>query len=66
MRGKTKKGVSVEKGEVVDFEYTGLILEQVLKENRVIRTIYLLLVNMHDYRLLLLLFGTVKEKLSLL
>ena len=39
MRGKNKKGVSVEKGEVVDFEYTGPILEQVLKENRVIQTI---------------------------
>jgi hypothetical protein len=29
----------VEKGEVIDFEYTGPILERVLKENRVIRTI---------------------------
>ncbi len=39
MRGKNKKGVSVEKGGIVDFEYTGPILEQVLKENRVIQTI---------------------------
>jgi hypothetical protein len=39
MRSKNKKGVRVEKGEVVDFEYTGPILEHVLKENRVIRTI---------------------------
>jgi len=39
MQGKNKKGVRVEKGEVVDFEYSGPILEQVLKENRVIRTI---------------------------
>jgi len=38
MRSKNKKGVRVEKGEVIDFEYTGPILERVLKENRVIRT----------------------------
>ncbi|MCW3129100.1 MAG: DUF2111 domain-containing protein [Methanophagales archaeon] len=37
-RSKNKKGVRVEKGEVIDFEYTGPILERVLKENRVIRT----------------------------
>jgi len=39
MRSKNKKGVKVEKGEVIDFEYTGPVLERVLKENRVIRTI---------------------------
>jgi len=39
MRSKNKKGVRVERGEVVDFDYTGPILERVLKENRVIRTI---------------------------
>jgi len=38
MRSKNKKGVRVEKGEVTDFEYTGPVLERVLKENRVIRT----------------------------
>ena len=38
MRSKNRKGVRVEKGEVIDFEYTGPILEQVLEENRVIRT----------------------------
>jgi hypothetical protein len=38
MRSKNKKGVRVEKGEVIDFEYTGPVLERVLKENRVIRT----------------------------
>ncbi len=38
-RSKNKKGVRVEKGEVIDFEYTGPILERVLKENRVMRTI---------------------------
>lgn len=38
MRSKNKKGVRVEKGEVIDFEYTGPVLERVLDENRVIRT----------------------------
>jgi hypothetical protein len=38
MRSKNKKGVRVEKGEVIDFEYTGPVLERALKENRVIRT----------------------------
>jgi hypothetical protein len=38
MRSKNKKGVRVEKGEVIDFDYTGPILERVLEENRVIRT----------------------------
>jgi len=42
MRSKNKKGVRVEKGEVVDFEYTGPVLEQVLNENQVIRTIPLM------------------------
>jgi hypothetical protein len=38
MRSKNKKGVRVEKGEVIDFDYTGPVLERALKENRVIRT----------------------------
>jgi hypothetical protein len=38
MRSKNRKGVRVEKGKVIDFEYTGPILEQALEENRVIRT----------------------------
>ncbi len=38
MRSKNKKGVRVEKGEVIDFEYSGPVLERVLDENRVIRT----------------------------
>jgi len=38
MRSKNRKGVRVEKGDVVDFEYTGPVLERVLEENRVIRT----------------------------
>jgi hypothetical protein len=37
MRSKNKKGVRVEKGEVIDYEYTGPVLEEVLDENRVIR-----------------------------
>jgi hypothetical protein len=37
MRSRNKKGVRVDKG-VVDFEYTGPVLERVLKENRVIHT----------------------------
>ena len=39
MRSKNRKGVCVEKGDVVEVEYTGPILEQVLEENRVIRKI---------------------------
>ncbi|RZN44160.1 MAG: DUF2111 domain-containing protein [Methanophagales archaeon ANME-1-THS] len=38
MRSKNKKGVRVEQGEVIDYEYTGPILERALEENRVIRT----------------------------
>ena len=37
MRSKNRMGVRVEKGKVIDLEYTGPILEQVLDENRVIR-----------------------------
>ncbi|PXF50609.1 MAG: hypothetical protein C4B56_08470 [Candidatus Methanophagaceae archaeon] len=38
MRSRNKKGVRVEKGEIIDSEYTGPVLEQVLRENRVIHT----------------------------
>jgi hypothetical protein len=38
IRSRNKNGVRVEKGEIIDFEYTGPVLERVLKENRVIRT----------------------------
>ena len=38
MRSKNKRGVCVEKGKVLDFEYSGPVLERVLEENRVIRT----------------------------
>ena len=37
MRSKNRMGVRVEKGKVVEFDYTGPILEQVLAENRVLR-----------------------------
>lgn len=39
MRSKNKKGVCVERGEVIDFEYTGPVLERAMSENRMIRTI---------------------------
>jgi hypothetical protein len=38
MRSKNKRGVCVEKGEVIDFDYTGPILERAMDENRMIRT----------------------------
>ncbi len=38
MRSKNRRGVRVERGEVVNYEYTGPVLEKVLNENRVIRT----------------------------
>ena len=39
MRSLYKNGVRVERGKVLDHNYTGPVLEQVLKENKVIRTI---------------------------
>ncbi|MFZ2411501.1 MAG: DUF2111 domain-containing protein [Candidatus Methanoperedens sp.] len=39
MRTLDKKGVRIEKGKILDNNYTGPVLEQVLKENKVIRTI---------------------------
>jgi hypothetical protein len=39
MRSLNKKGVRIEKGKILDTEYTGPVLEQVLKENRTLRTI---------------------------
>jgi hypothetical protein len=39
MRSKQKRGVRVERGEVIDLAYTGPVLEQVLAENRVIRMV---------------------------
>jgi hypothetical protein len=39
MRSKNKKGVRLEKGKVVDKDYTGPVLEEALIKNRVIHTI---------------------------
>jgi len=39
MRSLHKKGIRIEKRKILDYNYTGPILEQVLKENRTIRAI---------------------------
>ncbi len=39
MRSKNKKGVRLEKGKVMDMDYTGHVLEEVLRRNCVIHTI---------------------------
>ncbi len=39
MRSLNKKGVRIEKRKILDNNYTGPVLEQVLKENKIIRTI---------------------------
>ncbi len=39
MRSLKKKGVRIEKGKILDNSYTGPVLEQVLKENKLIRKI---------------------------
>jgi hypothetical protein len=39
MRTLNKKGVRIEKGKILDTNYTGPVLEQVLKENKLIRKI---------------------------
>jgi hypothetical protein len=39
MRSLNKKGVRIEKGKILDNNYTGPVLEQVLRENRIIRII---------------------------
>lgn len=38
MRSLNKKGVRIERGKVLDNNYTGPVLEQVLRENHIIRT----------------------------
>lgn len=38
MRSRNKKGVRLEKGNVIDMDYTGPILEEVLAKNCVIHT----------------------------
>ncbi len=37
MRTLYKKGVRIEKGKILDYKYSGPVLEQVLKENKIIR-----------------------------
>ncbi len=39
MRSLNNKGVRIEKGKILDTDYTGPVLEQVLKENKLIRKI---------------------------
>ena len=39
MRSLNKKGVRIEKGKILDNDYTGPVLESVLKENKMMRTI---------------------------
>ena len=39
MRSLNKKGVRIEKGKILDSDYSGPILERVLKENKTLRTI---------------------------
>ncbi len=39
MRSLNKKGVRIEKGKILDNNYTGPVLERVLKENRLVRII---------------------------
>ena len=39
MRSLKKKGVRIEKGKILDNNYTGPVLEQVLRENKTIRKI---------------------------
>jgi hypothetical protein len=39
MRSLNEKGVRIEDGKIIEFQYTGPILEQVLKENRLIRAV---------------------------
>lgn len=39
MRTLNKKGVRIEKGKILDTDYSGPILEQVLRENKLVRKI---------------------------
>lgn len=39
IRSLNKKGLRIEDGKVIDYNFTGPIIEQVLKENKLIRTI---------------------------
>ncbi|HIH43715.1 MAG TPA: DUF2111 domain-containing protein [Candidatus Methanoperedenaceae archaeon] len=39
MRSLNRKGVRIEKGKLLDYNYTGPVLEQALAENRLVRMI---------------------------
>ncbi len=39
MRSLNEKGIRIEDGKIINYDYTGPVLEQVLKENRLIRTV---------------------------
>ncbi len=39
IRSLNKRGLRIEEGKIVDHDYTGPIMEQALKENRLIRTV---------------------------
>jgi hypothetical protein len=39
MRSLNEKGVRIEDGKIMDYNYTGPVLEQVLRENRSIRAV---------------------------
>ncbi len=39
IRSLNERGIRIEDGEIVDYDYTGPVLEQVLKENRLIRAV---------------------------
>lgn len=39
IRSKNKKGIRMERGEIVDRNYTGPVLEEVMKQNRTIRDV---------------------------
>lgn len=39
MRSLNERGVRIEDGKIMDYNYTGPALEQVLRENRLIRTV---------------------------
>lgn len=39
MRSLNEKGVRIEEGKIIDYNYTGPVLEQALRENKLIRTV---------------------------
>lgn len=39
IRSLNERGIRIEDGKIVDYDYTGPVLEQVLKENRLVRAV---------------------------